>query len=181
MRTLKDKNTDLTFISYNKEDLKNQEELFNQINSWSNDENIKRYITNDTKVNDFLLNFHNLFYSDNASHLFYTFENNQPVGVIFLTDIDLNESIVEYIIVNPNIRGRGIGTRMIKSLTNHLEFFTDNKNISSLTTTIDKTNIASQKAFLKNNFYELKPAHSSQLSNSKFKHFRYIKTNTPEM
>lgn len=171
-----DEETKLTFIKFNNNELKNQEEIFNQINSWSYADNIRQYITNNKKVNDFFIDLNNKT-DNNPCGLYYTFENSQPVGVMFLNDVNYTESIIEYIVVNPQMQGKGIATRMIKSITNNLKFFTGHPNTESLIATIDKSNIASQKAFLKNNFYQLQPAYSSQLNQSNFSHFRYLKPN----
>ena len=121
MIKLVDEKTQLTFIKFNTEELKNQEELFFKINSWSDADNVKKFISNDTKVNDFLISFDNLF-PNNPCGLYYSFEEDQPVGIIFLNDVNSTESIIEYIVVNPQMQGKGIATRIIKSITNNLEF-----------------------------------------------------------
>ena len=66
-----------------------------------------------------------------------------------------NNSFMNYIVVNPNRQGRGIGTRMLRSITDNMEFFTGNEQDNVLSANVFYSNKASRKMFEKNDFYLL--------------------------
>lgn len=126
-----------------------------EIDSWSANANIRRYITEETSLHDFLLytkenNTCNSVYDG----LFYCFEEEKLVGVYLISQsLDSpNSSDISYLIVNPKMHDRGIGTRMISSIRENSEFFTNRYNTKKIYATVCESNIPSMKAFLKNKF-----------------------------
>jgi len=130
-------------------------ELNKQLNNWRS-ENIKQYITYSIPVGDQMMAF-----LDINSGLYFCFENRDLVGVVFMTEPfndEFDASMIEYIVVNPDAQGRGVGTRMIKSIKDNPMFFTSGKHRGKIQASVKPSNIASQKAFLKNGFRVVKPA-----------------------
>ena len=59
---------------------------------------------------------------------------------------------VNFLVVNPDMQGQGIGTNSLRSLDNNRQFFVGDKEYNSLYATINQNNIASRKAFEKNGY-----------------------------
>ncbi len=89
-------------------------------------------------------------------------------GVEYVTISDAEEILardngenavdINYLIVNPQFQNQGVGTRVIRSITENLEYFTTAKDISTVMAFVHGRNIASQKAMLKNKFKKLVPS-----------------------
>ena len=59
---------------------------------------------------------------------------------------------VNFLVVNPDMQGRGIGTKSLKSLDDFRLFFVGDKEYNSMYATINQNNIASRKAFERNGY-----------------------------
>ena len=88
------------------------------------------------------------------------FQENIPVGAISFSVKDKKLHIME-IIVSPNMRGNGIGSKIIFELVENTNLIC-NINIEKATATIFLNNIASQKAFC-NAGFKIKNSHDDVL------------------
>jgi GNAT superfamily N-acetyltransferase len=59
---------------------------------------------------------------------------------------------INYLVVSPKVQGRGIGTRVVKSIMNNPNFFREENENIVYSANIHYSNIASRKVFSKNNF-----------------------------
>jgi ribosomal protein S18 acetylase RimI-like enzyme len=73
-----------------------------------------------------------------------------------LANLHKNDADICFIAVNPNLQGRGVGTRMVRSINENLEFFSGNEATNVCSCQIHKKNIASKKIFQRNNFKRLR-------------------------
>lgn len=76
--------------------------------------------------------------------------NTSPLGTVLLSHENYEvtyKDYLEYIVVNPDILNKGIGTEMLESMATNLPFFTRDKDSVSLATYIRKNNTASKKLF----------------------------------
>lgn len=153
----------LTWERYNPTQPYSYEAYNNLVNLWSDDKGIQRFIHFDDKIAD---TFQSLKKTDiyNAENLFYAFDNDNLAGVVYITaPYDENEEThIEYIIVNPRMKGNGIGTRMISSIKSNPIFFAETHK-GTITASIEHTNEASKRAFIKNGFKMYKPALNKKL------------------
>lgn len=74
-----------------------------------------------------------------------------------LSHKDENNLYLAYNVVDPDCHGQGIGTRVLQSVKNNLEYFAGCKT-SNLQMNIDNENTASIKVVIKNGFQRLKPS-----------------------
>ena len=73
---------------------------------------------------------------------------------------DDNNIYLAFNVVAPEYQGHGIGTRILSSVKNNLEYFAGCKE-ANLQMTVDHDNIASHKVVYKNGFRRLNPAKST--------------------
>ena len=94
-----------------------------------------------------------------AEGLFYAFNSdNKLVGVVYITapTEDMDETNIDYLITNPRMTNKGFATRMISSIKNNPEFFAEGHR-GTFVTSIEHTNEASKRVFIKNGFKLYKP------------------------
>lgn len=94
--------------------------------------------------------------------------NSKDIRESFNTFTLPNNLKILYLIVNPEYQNLGIGTRMIKSITEHQEFFSQGKKTFGISTNIHNENIPSQRAFLKNKFTFYAPCKNSKIVSQYF-------------
>ena len=192
MRNFYDKDTDIYWLEMEKGDNKGDfESLNNIINDWHSPE-IRRYVVQDTPVADFMTYYIDYVVGrkNNIVGCFCYYaldEDSKPLGIVEVsTNLEYPErAYLEYLVVNPKMTGRGIGTRMIKSIVNNTNWFVKNDLVDHWEVSIDRTNKPSQKAFLKNKFFVCQRA-KGQSSDYGFKLDRYYrvapkKSISPEM
>lgn len=153
-----DRETKLTWERYSRKHAEDFEAYNNFVNLWSQDRGVKEYITHRMPLADYLLDFI-ITNDDNTENLFYCTTKDDLVGVAYITspmDGD-NRTHIEYLVVNPRMQGKGIGTRMIKSIKNNPEYFASNHK-GILFASVEKSNEASKRAFLKNGFEICQPS-----------------------
>ncbi|MBE5757902.1 MAG: GNAT family N-acetyltransferase [Clostridiales bacterium] len=183
MRKLNDLDVDLSWEIYTTKEVatakktnKHLLQLLTNLNTWES-QNINDFITYtpQIKLGNFI--FSNLTQNYNIRNdrgkgfsLVVAYEENEIVGIAILNskshDISIDFKLddnnttlrIEYIIVNPNFQNQGVGTRMIKSITDHQKYFSSNKVTNGVVADIDNENTNSRKAFLKNNFRIVMPA-----------------------
>lgn len=175
-----DNDVQLTFIGFNKDDIKNEDyinlykQYVEQLNIWTDDEGIQKYIGNDMKLGDFFacITEHSTHVHSKSIHKHYLmFDKDLLVGSALLTinDHKLKEYVtddekydnfrqdedpilyIEYLATNPQVRNKGYGARIVKGITNNKQIITEN-NICGVAATINNSNESSKKAFLKSNF-----------------------------
>lgn len=158
-----DNKTDLVWERYNPAKPLQYEDYNNLINLWSSDRTIRKYIRlDDDSIADL---FVKLVKSDkyDSEAFFYAFEDDYLVGVVYITSPidDLEETNIDFLIVNPRLKAKGIGTRMIASIKNNPTFFAEGHN-DTFATSIERTNEASKRVFIKNGFKVYNPIASKQ-------------------
>ena len=93
--------------------------------------------------------------------------DQSPIGTVLLSHEDYDiayKDYLEYIVVNPNILGKGVGTQMMESMTTNLPFFTGDKDSVSLAAYIRKNNTASKKLFVNMGFTKYVPPYIEGLT-----------------
>ena len=160
-----DKDADLTWERYNPAKPSEYRAYNDLINLWSGDRSIQKFIHFDDKIADSL---EYLIKTDSCMNegLFYAFDNDYLAGLVYITAPyeDYDETYIEYIIVNPRMKGQGIGTRMISSVKSNPTFFAETHK-GTITASIEHTNDASKRVFIKNGFKMYKPVLNQKLIN----------------
>ncbi len=133
------------------------------VNIWSADRNIQKFIHLEEPIADM---FSALLRSDayDSEAFFYAFDNDNLAGVTYITaPIEgCDETNIEYLIVNPRMKGMGIGTRMVSSIKSNPHFFAQS-HIDTITASVEHTNEASKRVFIKNGFKMYKPVFGERL------------------
>ena len=94
---------------------------------------------------------------DITSDISEEFLTKQETNVI-IDSKDENNLYIEYLVVNPDLHGKGIGTRIFKSIKENPVFFNNNyTDVSFIQTAIHNENIPSRKTVIKNGFKRIKP------------------------
>ena len=62
---------------------------------------------------------------------------------------------LNFLVVNPYMQNRGIGTNSLRSLDSNIHYFVDNGDYSCMYATINENNVASRRVFNKNNYLGL--------------------------
>lgn len=136
----------------------------NVVNSWTNNEGVQRYIEFDKPI---IESFKDCLV-ENISHeqeaFFYALVGDRVVGVMYMTSPNdaYRESYIEYLIVDPDLKGRGIGTRMICSLKSNPDFFVDG-HCGTFSAMVENENIGSKRVFIKNGFKVCRPVSAQML------------------
>jgi len=94
---------------------------------------------------------------DNDVYYFSIYNNSSLVGEIFLHDIDKEkaEALLGYHIFDPNLRGKGIGTKALQLLQEHVK---QTKEIKKLIIITAENNLPSRKISEKCGFVYTGPA-----------------------
>lgn len=154
MKKLKDKINFLTWEQFEPQQAENYHQQNATLDKWG-----KRVASNSfINKKHFITNLYTDFYGD-ESNFFYCYENNgdsikDMVGAVIITPPTHkgNNASIDYIVVNPNKQNNGIGTRMIKSITNNPEFFAGRSHIGSFEAVVRESDIAPQMIFVKNHY-----------------------------
>ena len=159
MREFYDKDTDLHwYMTENKSDVEKFKNINKTINNWDSPA-IHQFI-GDFSIADFMTVDFPMYMVGNKPdtehcYAYYAIsDDGKPLGI---TDVSVvssnpNAATIDYLIVNPSLTNRGIGTRMIKSITHNIEWFAQNTNIEKIEAVIDERNKPSIRAVLKNNY-----------------------------
>lgn len=149
-----DKDTELTWLKYQKENSELEyiykiNELERIVDSWSKDFLIDEYVTDGRSLISMLH-----AYMGDLNNLFFAFEKENPVGVVFMCDAVNNYpyATIEYIVTNPKCRFKGIGTRMVSSIKHNPKMFTTNNYQGKIIAHVRGDNKASEKVMIKNKF-----------------------------
>ncbi|MGN0961206.1 MAG: GNAT family N-acetyltransferase [Christensenellales bacterium] len=153
-----DENNDLTWNRINLENLSYYQEQFKQIGEWSSNPNVQRFIASKTpldKLFESMLpknsspnNFTGLFLCSNKEKLIGLIYTTSPLG-------EYKHTTIDYIIVNPELQGKGYGTRMIKSIKDNILYFSNQYNPEGIISSVEEENISSCKAFESNGFKQI--------------------------
>ena len=153
MDTLYDQDTSLSWVKYDKRQETDFSKENQTLSSWSKFDNIRRYLCGNEPLDTMFLR-----YLGRHNDLFYCYQDQNLVGATIVVKpvFGEQESSIEFLAVNPSFQHQGIGTRMVKSITNYPQFFVGNDFMDVYSTVVDEENIPSQKMFLKNNFKPMK-------------------------
>ncbi len=158
-----DKKSGLVWERFNTNKPREYEDYNTLVNLWSSDRMIRTYIHLDEPIAD---TFSALLKTDDydSEAFFYAFDNDNLAGVTYITaPIEgYDETNIEYLIVNPRMKGMGIGTRMVSSIKSNPYFFSES-HIDTFTASIEHTNEASKRVFVKNGFKMYKPVLNEKL------------------
>lgn len=131
--------------------LKARDKYCSILNTWQ-DKDIHKFILDDGNVGDLIKGMLDEEYSEYLA-CFATDSKNKPLGVAVISLPSNKTSTIEYVIIDPKQRRKGIGTRMLKSITENLIDFSYRFNkANQLYATARKDNEGSIKALLKSNF-----------------------------
>ncbi len=151
-----DENLGLSWNRITSDNLNENELYFDEMEAWSTDVGIRRYIASRVPIDQI---FRGCVASDistlkNKNNLYFCFNDNSDfIGLAYITAPmgENNHSTLEYLIVNPSFQNSGLGTKMIKSITNNIEYFNDGYECSGIVSSVEQDNMASSRAFLKIN------------------------------
>jgi len=74
---------------------------------------------------------------------------------LLLSSLDDNNLLLNYVVVSPGLQGRGIGTRVVRSINDNIANFTSLNHVEYATACIHNDNVASQKIFKRNGYEPL--------------------------
>ena len=165
MKVFKDEKRELDWVSFNNINDPGCKEAIDEINSWSDNENIKKFIVDGMEVGNFLsrlyaqedpafMNYATDGKNEEVRDFLYFFyekgKRDSLAGVTLLSNNFENDQVdVCYLVVNPNIQGKGIGTRFVTSLKDNLQTLTKRETNNVITARVDDENVASLKLFSK--------------------------------
>ena len=156
--TFSDEDLGLFWTRVTNENLSENEKYFEQMSTWSNSMGVKRFIASKTPINEI---FREYVVSEKPAsmvgknNLYFCFDDNASfLGLAYMSSPMGNSSYstLEYIIVNPEFQGKGIGTRMVKSISTYMDYFNNGNQSGGIISSVEVENIASSRAFLKNNY-----------------------------
>jgi len=75
-----------------------------------------------------------------------------------------NNSTIKYLVVNPSMQNKGIGTRSVKSIIDNISYFSGSEDNNVTQALIHYQNEASQRIFRKNDFYPVCMASQNNLA-----------------
>lgn len=137
---------------YNRHDSAVFSSLNKEVKKWSSQEAVKKYISGEFDLDSYLISFVG---DDNCEEcLFYAFVDGKLCGVVLISPPSncSDDSCIQYLIVNPALQGKGIGTAMIASIFENGKFFTNNLHKGRFVGLVHEDNIASRKACIKSGF-----------------------------
>ena len=143
----------LSWVRYDKEESAVFARFNRQMRAWSSQEAVRKYVSGEFDLDRYLLSLA-IDEGSDIDGLFYCFTDNELCGVALVSAPEGNsdETSVQYIVVNPNMQGKGLGTAMLSSIFTNGNFFTRNMHKGKFVTSVHKDNVASQKACLKSGF-----------------------------
>lgn len=203
MKEIYDEDIKLKLLLYSKEDFEDEktfeiyQNFINQLNTWSEDKNIQKYICSDMDLGDFLscITKNSTSYKSELIHKhLIVFDGEKLVGTALLTinDFCLKDHIIkyckqkntkddnnpllsiEYIATNPYFRNKGFATKIIRGIKNNERNISDNIINYGISAVIQNENKGSKKAFLKNKFV-CTPAKSCSKVEDDFKVYYFVR------
>lgn len=151
-----DKKNNLVWHSVNQSNVQNFENHFAEIDTWSSNNNIRKFIFSKMPLGKV---FKESIPSKESTptRLYICTKDKDLIGLTLLSLPmgNNNFSTIEYIIVNPNFQNMGYGTKMIKSISKNLDYFSNKNGNKALISSVNISNYASQKMFIKNEFAEM--------------------------
>lgn len=145
----------LTWKKVTKENMDTFSNEFKQLNNWSNDKDIQRYISARRPLNEVI----SMITPNNGDkgHLFFCYDNENLAGLLYTSAPyqEGNDGTIEYLIVNPSLRQKGYATMMTHSATHNLDFFFEKGFNKGIHASVEMENISSKRAFEKNGFSDI--------------------------
>lgn len=143
----------LSWVRYDKEESAVFAGFNRQLRAWTSQEAVRKYVSGEFDLDRYLLSLA-IDEGSDIDGLFYCFTDNELCGVALVSAPEGNsdETNIQYIVVNPNMQGKGLGTALLTSIFANGNFFTRNRHKGYFVARIDKSNLASHKAFVKSGF-----------------------------
>lgn len=155
---LRDKKLGLVWERVTYRNLDKHKSYFGELSDWSCDADIKKYVSGNFSLDklfmDSVTGYSKIKETNKFNLYFCCNKEGGLVGLVYMTSpIGRNtSSTMEYIIVNPRYRGKGVGTKMVESVNNNLDFFNNWFESDGVFVSVQSENIASSRVFLKNNY-----------------------------
>lgn len=160
-----DNKTHLTWYQISNDNVDFHKDCFDELKNWSDDLSVRKYVASRISLDKLFRDFvkRNCGDLSSQSGVFFCKEDEKFVGVSMVSSpFGLNKhSTIDYVIVDPSLRNKGIATRMIKSILSKPKFFANGDIGHGFISSVETKNISSQKAFLKNHFKVVKRRWSS--------------------
>lgn len=125
---------------------------FNELNSWSSDKNIQRFISKKMSIDEVFQNITPSVHDNNK--LYFCYDSNIFVGLICTStpNNEIDDGTIQYIVVNPNLQGKGYGSMMTSSVLHNKDKFFTHKFSNNINASIEEENTPSRRAFENNGF-----------------------------
>lgn len=154
-----DENLSLDWVRVSVDNFKKFDWCFDELSKWSTSDSVKKFISSNVSLDKLFKYFYakrdGADSSEDRRNLYFCFnKSSELVGLVYITAPlgKLESSSIEYLIVNPAFQNKGVGTRMIKSIGSNIVYFNNGYLSTGITTSVESDNVASYRAFLKNNF-----------------------------
>lgn len=156
--TFSDEDLGLYWTRITNENLDENEKYFEQMSAWSDSMSIRRFIASKTPINEIFREYvvsEKPASLEGKNNLYFCFDDSASfLGLAYISSpMGRNKhSTLEYLIVNPEFQGKGVGTRMVKSISTYMNYFNNGNQSNGMLSSVEEDNIASSRAFLKNNY-----------------------------
>ena len=154
--TFSDEDLGLYWNRITSDNVVENEQYFEEMKDWSSDAGIRRYIASKVPISSLFRGSINSVSSEKEkNNLYFCFNDSADfVGLAYISAPigQYKHSTLDYIIVNPKFQRAGIGTKMIKSISTYLDYFNNGFESDGIVSSVEVDNIASSRAFLKNNY-----------------------------
>jgi RimJ/RimL family protein N-acetyltransferase len=153
-----DKKRELEWVVIDRHNKDKYSACFDDLKKWSKDSSIQRYISVGFPLDELFKSFIPKRDDQDEANVFFCMDDGKFVGLTMVSSpFGLNKhSTIEYLIVNPELRKKGYGTRMVGSVTSNPKFFAKGDKGFGFVSSVESDNIPSKKAFLKNKFKVVK-------------------------
>lgn len=156
--TFSDEDAGLYWNRITSENIADNEMYFQEMSEWSADAGVRRYIASKVSIDKIFrecVKSAEVQELKTKNNLYFCFNDNADfVGFAYISAPfgENKHSTLEYIVVNPKFQRSGFGTKMVKSISSYMDYFNNGYESSGLMSSVEVENIASSRAFLKNNF-----------------------------
>ena len=162
MRRFEDKERVLAWVRYDKAKEKECQKAIAEMNSWSDNPSIKRFIIDGMPCGDFFISTYasvkNPAFIDSSDlkeqkkldsflYFLYDLQNFQNFFGATILNLEEDELDIEYLVINPNFQNKGIGARVLTSLKEHMTVLSEDEKSKIVTALVDKENSPSIKLF----------------------------------
>lgn len=162
MRRFEDKEREIAWVRYEKAKEKECQKAIAEMNSWSDNPGIKRFIVEGMECGKFFAESYaslkNPAFMDYPgfkepdklnSFLYFLYDLNDSQNFFGATILNLEEDEldIEYLVINPSFQNKGIGARVLTSLKENMKALSEDEKPKIVTAMVDKENSPSIKLF----------------------------------